>query len=46
MFEAEHIVGIAVAGKDEIIKSVSRSDGSLPSRLIGTKWNNAYFDTG
>ncbi len=46
MFEDEHILGIAVADKDGIIKSVSRSDGSLPSSLIGTKWYDAYFDTG
>jgi len=46
MFEAEHILGIAVADKDGIIKSVSRSGGSLPSSLIGAKWHDAYFDTG
>ena len=46
MFEDVHILGIAVADKDGIIKSVSRSDGSLPSSLIGTKWYDAYFDTG
>ena len=46
MFEAEHKLGIAVADKDEIIRYVSRSDGSLPSCLIGTKWIDAYFDTG
>ena len=28
--------------KDGIIKSVSRSNGSLPSCLIGTKWYDAF----
>ena len=42
MFEAEHILGIVVAVKDGIIKSVSRSNGSLPSSLIGTKWHDVF----
>ncbi len=46
MFETEHTLGIVVADKDGIIKSVRRSNGSLPSSLIGTKWYDAYFDTG
>ncbi len=42
MFEAENILGIVVADKDGIIKSVSRNSGSLPSSLIGTKWYDAF----
>ncbi len=42
MFETEHILGIVVADKGGIIKSVSRSNGSLPSSLIGTKWYDAF----
>ena len=42
MFETEHILGIVVADKDGIIKSVSRSNGSLPSSLVGAKWYDAF----
>jgi signal transduction histidine kinase len=42
MYETENILGIIVADKDGIIKSVSRSNGSLPSSLIGTKWYDAF----
>jgi signal transduction histidine kinase len=42
MFETENILGIIVADKDGIIKSVSRTNGSLPSSLIGTKWYDAF----
>lgn len=42
MYEAENILGIIVADKDGIIRSVSRSNGSLPSSLIGTKWYDAF----
>jgi len=42
MYETENILGIIVADKDGIIRSVSRSNGSLPSSLIGTKWYDAF----
>ncbi len=42
MSDDENILGIVVAGKDGIIKSVSRTNGSLPSSLIGTKWYDAF----
>ena len=42
MYEAENILGIVVADKDGIIKSVSRSNGSLPSGLIGSEWHDAF----
>ncbi len=42
MYEAENILGIVVADKDGIIKSVSRSNGSLPSGLIGSEWRDAF----
>ena len=42
MSEVENILGIVVADKDGIIKSVSRTNGSLPSGLIGTKWYDAF----
>ena len=37
MIESENIMGIVVADKDGVIKSVSRTNGSLPLSLIGTK---------
>lgn len=46
MFETENVLGIVVADKDGIIMSVSHSNGSLHSSLIGIKWYDAYFDTG
>jgi len=42
MIESENIMGIVVADKDGVIKSVSRTNGSLPSSLIGTKWYDAF----
>ena len=42
MSEIKDILGIVVADKDGIIKSVSRSNGSLPSSLIGVKWYDAF----
>ena len=42
MFESENILGIIVADKDGIIKSVSHTNGSLPSSLIGIKWYEAF----
>ncbi len=42
MSEVENILGIVVAGKHGIIKSVSRTNGSLPSSLVGTKWYDAF----
>jgi signal transduction histidine kinase len=42
MFEIENIFGIVVADKDGIIKSVSRTNGGLPSNLIGSKWYDAF----
>ena len=42
MFESENILGIVVADKEGIIKSVSRTNGSLPSSLIGAKWYDAF----
>jgi signal transduction histidine kinase len=42
MSEVKNILGIVVADKDGIIKSVSRTNGSLPSSLIGTKWYDAF----
>jgi hypothetical protein len=42
MFETENILGIVVADKDGTIKSVSRTNGRLPSGLIGTKWYDAF----
>ncbi|MCR4289310.1 MAG: HAMP domain-containing histidine kinase [Candidatus Scalindua sp.] len=42
MSEVENILGIVVADKDGIIKSVSQTNGSLLSGLIGTKWYDAF----
>ena len=42
MFESENILGIVVADKEGIIKSVSRTNGRLPSSLIGAKWYDAF----
>ncbi|MDP6923734.1 MAG: hypothetical protein R2568_00105 [Candidatus Scalindua sp.] len=42
MIESENIMGIVVADKDGVIKLVSRTNGSLPSSLIGTKWYDAF----
>ncbi len=42
MSEDENILGIIVTDKDGIIKSVSRTNGSLPSSLIGAKWYDAF----
>ena len=42
MYESENILGIVVADKDGIIKSVSRSNGSLLSGLIGSEWHDAF----
>ncbi len=42
MSEADNILGIVVADKDGIIKSVSRTNGSLPSSLIGARWYDAF----
>jgi len=42
MSAVDNILGIVVADKDGVIKSVSRSNGSLPSSLIGTRWYDAF----
>ncbi len=42
MSEVKDILGIIVADKDGIIKSVSRTNGSLSSSLIGVKWYDAF----
>ncbi|GAX62093.1 signal transduction histidine kinase [Candidatus Scalindua japonica] len=42
MFETENILGIVVADKYGIIKSVSPGNGNLPSSLIGMKWYDAF----
>jgi len=42
MSEDENILGIVVADKDGIIKSVSQTNGSLPSGLVGAKWYDAF----
>ncbi len=42
MFEAENILGIVMADRDGVIMSVSHSNGSLPTDLIGTKWYDAF----
>ncbi|MCP4254121.1 MAG: HAMP domain-containing histidine kinase [Candidatus Scalindua sp.] len=42
MSEIENILGIIVADKEGIIKSVSCTNGGLPSSLIGTKWYDAF----
>lgn len=42
MYETENILGIIVADKEGIIKSVSHRNGSLPSSLIGTRWYDVF----
>ncbi len=41
MSEIENILGIVVADKNGIIKSVSCANGGLPPSLIGAKWYDA-----
>jgi len=42
VLEVENIIGIVVADKDGVIKSVSRTNGGLSSDLISAKWYNAF----
>lgn len=41
MFQFENVIGIIVADKDGIVKSVSCENGNLTSNLIGNKWYDA-----
>ena len=41
MFQLENVLGIIVADRDGIIKSVSYSNGNFNSNLIGVEWYSA-----